>query len=395
MSPLEASGKPLFFLTDEAAGPPPDLPASWGGTALRTLARSLEGMQKEALVRSSATGATWRLATDEGGYLNGADVAPCPLSFLTTGMVCSFMEGLGCLARERGVELPELRLIQDNYYTMKGSALRGTMVGGALPVDLQIQTRSGIAPETLIELGREAVRRSPIHGLLRAPLASLFSLTHNGHAIPLGAARPVPAAPPPAPAAWIDAAVPAPGGWSGLIVRNGMSPKTGEVTSSQGSSYAAEQDRRLHVRAICTLRGDGIKAIEQQLFNPHGSIFHYLSEEPTADGHPGRAPDALTYASAGIAFCFMTQLGRYARIARKPLEAYDVIQDTHFRTSEDGGGEADPVETHVYIKSAPDDEFARKALDMSEQTCFLHALCRTELSVEVRDGRQSRSAEAR
>src|SRR5215470_6316663 len=79
-----------------------------------------------------------------------------------------------------------------------------------------------------------------------------------------------------------------------LIRRNGMSPKTNEVTSSEGSSYAAEQSRRLQVRGICSLRPNGLKAIEQHLLNPHGSIFHFLSEEgPLAQGG-GRAPDAMT-----------------------------------------------------------------------------------------------------
>ena len=30
------------------------------------------------------------------------------------------------------------------------------------------------------------------------------------------------------------------------------------------------------------------------------------------------------------------------------------------------------------------DEFARTALDMSEQTCFLHAFCKAELMTKVR-----------
>jgi organic hydroperoxide reductase OsmC/OhrA len=117
--------------------------------------------------------------------------------------------------------------------------------------------------------------------------------------------------------------------------------------------------------------------------NPHGSIFHFLSEEGRQPRAPGRAPDALTYMSAGIAFCFMTQFGRYARIVRKDLASYSVIQDTHF--SAIGSGPlptADPVETHVYLETSEDDEFARTILDMAEQTCFLHALCRSELKID-------------
>jgi hypothetical protein len=109
-----------------------------------------------------------------------------------------------------------------------------------------------------------------------------------------------------------------------------MSPRTSEITSSTGSSYAEEQSRRLHVRGICTLLPDGMKAIEQPLLNPHGTIFHFLSEEGVEAGGLGRAPDALTYLSAGIAFCFMTQFGRYAKIVKKDLRQYAVVQQTRF-----------------------------------------------------------------
>jgi hypothetical protein len=84
----------------------------------------------------------------------------------------------------------------------------------------------------------------------------------------------------------------------------------------------------------------------------------------------------------------MTQFGRYAKIARKDLRDYRIVQDTHFSlggASANTGkaGHADPVETHVFLQSGENDEFARLALDMSEQTCFLHALCKTDLKTRV------------
>ena len=167
-----------------------------------------------------------------------------------------------------------------------------------------------------------------------------------------------------------------------LIGRGEMSPLTEEATSSQGSSLAEEQDRMLHVRGICTLREDGVKQVEQHLFNPHGTIFNYLCDEE------GRAPDAASYIAAGIGFCFMTQLGRYAKIASKHLDAYNIVQDIHFSraapAAEQAGGQADPVETHVYLHSDENSSFARAALDMGEQTCFLHAFCRTDLKARVK-----------
>ena len=383
MSPLESSGKPLFFKVADPAAAGVRVPENRRGAALRVVARSLALMQKEALILSSTTGAAWRLASDEGAYLMGDDVAPCPLAFMSTGMVASFTEEIVALARLRGIRLPGLRLIQDNYYTMEGSALRGTMAGGALPVDLSMEVESSEGPEALGGLLEDAIAASPVSALLRNALPSRFTLTHNGREVRTGRVAPIGGPTEPWPEECFEKARPATGDWVTLVQKNGMSPKTGEATSSSGSSYAAEQSRRLHLRAICSLRPDGLKAIEQQLLNPHGSIFHFLSEEGPQAGGLGRAPDALTYVSAGIAFCFMTQFGRYAKIVRKDLSHYSVIQDTHF--SPGGGREAaaDAVETRVHLESGEDDEFARAILDMAERTCFLHALCRSELKVNT------------
>lgn len=388
-NPLKDCGKPLFFkvANQREIGFTP--PTNRKGQSIRLAVRSLSVMQKEALVASSRTGALWRLASDEGAYLAGLDEGPCPLSFLTTGMVSSYMQEILALATKRKLPIRQIKLIQDNYYTMKGSALRGTMTGGAKDVELEAQIEADAEKDALQALVLDAVAASPLNGLMRGAKPSLFTLVHNGRQIPLGKAKPVGSTALPDPNDVFDRAQPMPGNWSPLIVRNGMSPKTEETVTLAGDSLKDEQDRILHIRGICTLRPDGIKHIEQQLFNPHGSIFHYLCEEGPENGGQGRAPDAASYISAGIGFCFLTQLGRYAKIAKKTLGSYRIIQDTHFSLGGASGGtgkpgDADPVETTLYINSGEDDDFARAALDMSEQTCFLHAFCRTDLKAKVK-----------
>jgi uncharacterized OsmC-like protein len=378
---LGGDPRPRFFPLEGAASlaPPPDRL----GLAVHFVGRSLSVMQKEALVVSSASGRTWRLVSDEGAYLDGADEAPCPLSFMTVGMVSMFMDEILALAAQRGIRVDDIELVLDNYYTMKGSALKGTMTGGARDVALEARINSDADGGTLRALVCDAVAAAPIHGLLRGEKDSLFTLTHNGVVVEPERAKPVPGDPAPDFAAGLDGLEPASGDWRALIRRGGMSPKTEEATSHQGSSLAEEQDRVLHVRGICTLRADGVKQVEQQLFNPHGSVFRYRCDEQ------GRAPDAASYIAAGIGFCFMTQLGRYAKIARKDLASYRVVQDIHFTPGGATGrtgraGAADAVETHVFLDSGEDDAFARAALDMGEQTCFLHALCRTDLKTRVR-----------
>lgn len=388
-NPLKECGKPLFFKVANARDIGFSAPQNRKGQSIRLAVRSLSVMQKEALVASSLTGAVWRVASDEGAYLAGLDEGPCPLSFLTTGMVSSYMEEILALAKLRRTPIRHIKLIQDNYYTMKGSALKGTMTGGARDIELEAQIDSEADQSSLHALLLDAVAASPLNGLMRGTKNSLFALVHNGRQIPLGKAKPIGSAALPDPGDTFDRAQPMPGDWSTLIVRNGMSPKTEETVTLAGDSLKEEQDRTLHVRGVCTLRPDGIKHIEQQLFNPHGSTFHYLCEEGEANGGKGRAPDAASYISAGIGFCFLTQLGRYAKIAKKKLGSYRIIQDTHFSLGGASGGtgkpgDTDPVETNLYLESEEDDDLARAALDMSEQTCFLHAFCRTDLKAKVR-----------
>lgn len=378
---LGSDPRPSFF--EVAAGgvriaaPEPRL-----GISVRFAARSLSVMQKEGLARSSVSGGkVWRLVSDEGAYLDGFNEAPCPLSFLTTGMVCSYMTEILALAEMRGIVLRDICLIQDNYYTMKGSALKGTMTGGAKDIGLVAEIDSNASEDELRGLVLDGVAASPLNGLMRGEKESLFSLTHNGAAVAPDKALPVAGETPDEPSAVVDGVVPL-GEDQGYIRRAGMTPKTDEATSSQSSSLAENQDRTLHIRGICTLREDGVKLVEQQLFNPHGSIFHYQCDEQ------GRAPDAASYIAAGIGFCFMTQLGRYAKIAKKDLGAYNLVQDIHFSAGGASGktgkaGRADPVETHVFLESNEGDDFARAALDMGEQTCFLHAFCRTDLKAKV------------
>lgn len=137
-----------------------------------------------------------------------------------------------------------------------------------------------------------------------------------------------------------------------------------------------------------------MKLIDVDVIRPTGSTFRILSDEPPGRGGEGRAPDALALVSAGLGFCFMTQIGRFAKIARHSLGEYHILQDTRFSVGTVdppvGGRAASPV-THVYLEPDGDDDFARQALAMSEQTCFLHALCRTELRPKVRVG-QTRTA---
>ena len=389
---LMASGLPIFFEIGNLDELGLELPGNRHGQSVRTWARSLTVMQKEAIVLSERSGKAWRLASDEGPYLDGHDAAPCPLAFLTTGMVSSYMNEILALADQRGITIKDIKLVQDNFYTMEGSAVKGTMVGGALPVDLEVYIDTDAEDSVVNELLIHAVHASPLNGLMRKLHTSLFTLTMNGSEIAVGEVASIGSPAEPDPGDRFPLLKPGSDEYSDLITLTEPVKEKQGVPGGAGSSLQASQSRTLNCRGTCTLMPDGRKKIVQELYSPLGSTFTFYSEETEEFGGQGRAPDAATYISAGIAFCFMTQLGRYAKILKKNLDEYKVIQDTHFSLGGASGktgkaGKADAVETHTYLDTSEGEEFARKALDMGEQTCFLHAFCRTELKTKIKINR--------
>ena len=381
---IGTSGLPSFFRVSNADQISISPPENRKGDGLRTRVRSLSGFQKEALVSSTKTGQTWRLVSDEGPYLNGHDAAPCPLAFLSVGMVASFMNEILAFAEKQDVNIRKLKLIQNNYYTMRGSMPKRTMIGGAEDIELQVDIDCDLDDKSLNEFLINATFASPLNGLMRGQLESLFKLGKNGKELSTCKAAELNGNLLSDPGDRFSEVIPIK--VTETLVRPvGLTPKKEVLkgTTSGGSSLSDEQDRRLNIGAVAEMREDGIKEIQQMQYSPYGTSFCLLSSED------GRAPDANTLISAGIGFCFMTQFGRFVSMLNLNLPDYRIVQDTHFSLGGASGktgkaGDADPIETHVYLETSESDELAREMLDISEQTCFLHAFCRTDLKTKLK-----------
>jgi OsmC-like protein len=142
------------------------------------------------------------------------------------------------------------------------------------------------------------------------------------------------------------------------------------------------------VRTKATIGDDGLKEATVQLFKPIGSTFRFLSQEPDEAVGPEMAPPALAYLAAGVGFCYMTQMGRYAHIVKQDLESYRIIQDNIFNLSgqvSNGSltASAEPVNTQVFVDMAESDEAAQTLVRMSERTCFLHAAMRSATPSQI------------
>jgi organic hydroperoxide reductase OsmC/OhrA len=395
MDRIENSPFPLVFKQDDAS--PVGLRAGRFGRRLqlRTATRALAGMQKEALVNYGPTGTSWRLVCDEGPWLDGTDLAPFPLGFFTAGLVASYMSEFMTHAGRRDVEVQELEVMVDNLYGMEGSLLRGTMVGSAQPVEVTFRARASTDVREVLQLAHLAVASSPADALLRNAVDSVFTLNHNGRALPVTrvAASAAPqhedpiglfAAARPAAAADFAADI--------LQRMDGVDTLGGEKLGGERSSAVGLSDtqkRQVHVRGVGTLQGDGMKALQVACLQPVGSVFHFLSDDSAAVGGQERAPSGLVYLSAGISFCFMTQLGRYAHVAKHEMQSYQVVQDTSFSVpAAINDGDEMPtsaaVDTHVFIGNQEGEDKTQTLLNMGEQTCYLHAACRSGIKTRIR-----------
>ncbi len=331
---------------------------------------SEDGMRKEATVLDF-TGETWKIICDEGPYLNGADSAPPPLAYFSAGMAFGFISQLNLLAEETGILIEDYSIIQDNYYTIEGSAMRGTMISGGLPVDVKIDIKSTSKPAEIEQLIKKAKAQNPIYRYLDTQLKNGFQLFHNDQKIAVSLVTPS------------TETIP-------NLVTNGSYiigqdfNKTETIVSKQkqvatlfnvaggkADSLKESQKRMLHIRAITTPFEDGLAETKVQIFKPLGSTFQFLCDLPTSIGGAMRTPSSLAYASAGIGFCFMTQIGRYAKIKKYDLAGYQVEQVTNFEI-EAAQSRVLPINTITHIQSDLSDEIAEDILKMSEQTCFLH-----------------------
>lgn len=380
LADIESLGYPLVFKAGTNNPVPPGLDVQTNNITIRSEIRALTGMQKEALIYNGATGTTWRMVSDEGPYLNGTDLAPFPLAFYTTGMALSFTDELLKQAKKADVTFKRYQLTQDNFYTMEGSAIRGDMLGGALPVEMTVEIESDAPGKTIRQIVAMAERTSPAQTYMKQELSNTFSLSHNGQEITLSDINLSPNQQPEEPTPRLEAIRPLPDDtyYQDIIIKQQAAESIFGVEGGAGSSLKATQKRTLHVRGTCTLQEDGLREVVVQLFKPLGSSFRFIGDSSPYE----RAPSGLEYLAAGVGFCFMTQIGRYATIVKHDLKSYSIVQDTLFHIGSQTAS-VEPVDTHAFLQTGEPDEAAQKTLWMSERTCFLHAAMRGSNKTKV------------
>ena len=99
-------------------------------------------------------------------------------------------------------------------------------------------------------------------------------------------------------------------------------------------------------------------------------------------GETGAAPSGLALLSAGIAFCYMTQLSRYIENMKMKIGGVRLVQFSPYRAGTHAA--ADPVDTHLFLNGEAPDETHLQLLTIAARTCYLHAACKTPTEPNVR-----------
>ena len=348
---------------------------------------------------------------------------------MTVGMVSSWMNAVLDAARARGLTVRDLVLVQDNRYTMEGSALNGTMTGGALPVELDVRIDADADEDAVREMVAAAVRGATVYDVLRRPHVSRFTLAVNGAEAQVDRAARLDGARPSDPAAAFSAGrAGRPRRGAGRASRGGeaggrrgrrrrhepagraapAAPPAGGLPPAsrrrEGDRAAAPQPPGVDVPVpVGRAAGAGRqrrRALRRRL---HGGRRRLLLHDPARAlrGHsregPARVPHRAGHALSGPRRFRRGAVERRRRACRPRCGAGGRCATGEAMSPRGGAslsGAAGAVETHVYLDTREGVDFARRCLDMGEQTCFLHALYRTPLEPVVTTTRDVTCREA-
>jgi uncharacterized OsmC-like protein len=370
---IDMHGDPLAFKLKQGAAP-----SRVGRDVIKVEARQMAGHQKEGVVTDGAAGNAWRLTSDEGKHLKGTDLAPFPLGFFNAGLQGDLHVRLRAIAAERGIAFERLEIGLVNHYWLTGSFIHGTGEGHAEPPDIEVRIDSAASRQAIEELVAAALDASPAVALLRTPLSgNTFALYVNGRRRQVSGVANSPASDVPDPYL-VYGKAPRPldeAGRRDLIVKPGITEQ-GTVEPA-APTVTNKLIRNIHGEGR-PLGGGGLFKVDTWLGMPGVSHFHLVSDA----GGSGEAPSGLALLSAGIAFCYMTQLSRYIENMKMNIRAVRLVQFNPYLRGAKAAVE--PVDTHLFLNGEAPEETHLQLLTIAARTCYLHAAAKTPTEPNVR-----------
>ena len=377
---IASSGYPLGFKVRNGSERPGVVLNTGARDVFKVEARHLSGShQKEAIVTEGEHGSTWRMVSDEGVHIKGDDLAPFPLGFFNAGLQVDLANRLLCHAHRQGITLGDLTIQCRTGYSMTGAFFRGDGVGSATPAKITVAIQATAPAATIASLVAAAVQASPALASMRSPVENTFAIYVNGRRRPVltlpeagGTDAPDPLktyTSVPSPLANADT-------MPNLILKTGQK-RDGTPTLTAPAATTGQPIVR-EVAGACRVASEGTTSTDVALQLPGMSHFEIKSDESPSD----RAPSGLALVSAGIAFCYMTQLSRYIDYMKFKIRHVRLVQYNPYTLIGANGG-IEPVATHLFLHGDESDETHEKFMRISAVTCFLHATLKAALTPEI------------
>ena len=390
---IESSQFPLGFCVDRAGSRDAVFSGQEGKTILKVEARALGAHQKEAVVTEGERGPKWRMVSDEGPQLKGSDLAPFPLGFFNAGLQADLLGNIDRLNQSAGSPLSSVHQALVNRYTFSGSFFAGTGQGQAEPAEIEIHTKGGCSLDQAAALLSESVRNALGLAAMSCAMDCTFAIYVNGIRRTVTGVTPS-AAPDARDPLKTQGGPPRPladgHDLPGLIQKTSDYIPPSDAMPSSSSKYGLEVLGRSELAL-----GKAQASARTTLKAPPGSEFGFQTQEGLLQSPV--APSGLALLSAGIAFCYMTQLLRYAEYLKYKVRAIRMVQFNPFERFADAQGNlvarALPVDTHLFLHGEESDEVMQKLLAMGANTCYLHAALKGALSPHVtlvHEGQQKR-----
>lgn len=367
LTPLEKSPYPLAFVAAEGAEELTGSGLAQPFMTYRCEVMGLGGFQKEGLVENVATGRAWRLVCDEGTYLQGADMAPAPLLYWAAGLHGDVTARIARALLSGGLDPVGLDVTMTQGFGVRGSFARGEAVGLVYRLTWNIKVQADATEGMIAQHVARALAGSPGYAAMTRAREGAFSLYTNGRR------RPVTGVPQSTEPAQGDPFLrhnrsPRPSDpaadTSGLMTRRATPGRpTIELTDDDGGTV------QWHIQARGTYQRDTGLVESRVGFaeGEGGASFWILLSDQTNQ----LAPDPLAYFSIGTAFCYHTQLCRYAAVRRIPAELPRLSQMSRF-TGMDGDAQADRFDTHLFLRGTVAGEQATSLLAAAANTCYAH-----------------------
>lgn len=371
---IDMHGDPLAFKVKQGARSP--LSGS-GRATIKVEARQMAGHSKEAVVTEGTEGNAWRLSSDEGVHLKGTHLAPFPLGYFNAGLQGDLYGRIRTLAEARGIKLDGVEIKVGNHYWLTGSFIQGTGEGHADEPDMDVCVTSSASNDAVKALVAAAMDASPAVGFLRTPISgNTFALYVNGRRREVHGVANSPGG---------DASDPyrtyksAPRPFDPKA-RGDLILKTGRVEAGTPQLAGAIVINKLirNVHGEGASLANGLYECDTWLGMPGTSHFKLTSDE----SGDAAAPSGLALLSAGISFCYMTQLARYIENMKMNIRAVRLVQFSPYHAG--AKGVAEPVDTHLFLNGEAPEETHLQLLTIAARTCYLHAAAKSPTEPKLR-----------